>query len=129
MVIQKKIASKKISIDLSHTLIDFNDGLIRKVYDIIFREMPVSQNRYSAIESEENTPILVESTFEFKWAGFDAKLSDQNDFIDLKLTNLQLSFQTTVDRQKSNSISVSNFQVIQDGQEIFMKYHSFAFDQ
>ena len=129
MFIVASPACKRISINVGQTEMEFNDTLIRKVYESIFQDMPESSiSKYKELHAKLQQPIPAkrnqQQTVEFKWLGLNAVLRDKKDDLLLKLLNLKFSFDDRPQEQiKSINMSLRDFQVIQDEYEILLKHH------
>lgn len=120
--------SKK-QIKLGETNVDINDGLLRKLYESILKDMPEQNiSKYRARQpKKEETRSPLQSSLDFKWSGINAALSDKKDLIFLKVLGLKFSQKSSSpDQSKSVDFRLSDFQIIQDDFELLMRHHNTA---
>jgi hypothetical protein len=118
--------SKK-QIKLGETNVDVNDGLLRKLYESILKDMPEQNtSKYRARQpKKEETTSPLQSSIDFKWSGINAALSDKKDLIFFKVLGLKFSQKSSsLDKSKSVDFRLGDFQIIQDDFELLMRHHN-----
>ena len=84
----------KSQIQLGQTEFEISDSLVRKVYEVVIKDIPES----SASKYKEPQPVpkaeSKNSTLEFRWLGINAILRDKKDFTLLKLVEIKFNLKS-----------------------------------
>ena len=113
----------KSQIQLGQTEFEISDSLIRKVYEVVIKDIPEGiPSKYKEVQPAPKAESK-NSTLEFRWLGINAILRDKKDFTFLKLVEIKFNLKNE-DSEKTMEVILKDFQVIQDEFEILMKYHN-----
>ena len=84
----------KSQIQLGQTEFEISDSLVRKVYEVVIKDIPES----SASKYKEAQPVpkaeSKNSNLEFRWLGINAILRDKKDFTLLKLVEIKFNLKS-----------------------------------
>ena len=71
----------KYSVQAGQTEFELNDSLIRKVHEIVLKDIPESSvSKYREVQPAPKAESG-NSTLEFRWIGLNAILRDKKDFV------------------------------------------------